>query len=218
MRRPLHSEGDARATRHVDRRAAIMIRFARRRRSDVRGAPLGGPDAADAGARAAGTGVPHRHDRRAPRHRRARQARTSRARPAAGRDHGPRGRRHARGQVLPPRRGRAGGCDSRDTAEAGVVQPDPLRRITLVSLVFDHLSQNGRTLALKAAQDYLRRPMPPGQWTAVFTLDNRLHMQHDFSRDTTALLAAVERASTASRKRRRRCRRRAASRRARPAR
>ena len=82
-------------------------------------------------------------------------------------------------------------------AEAGVIQPDPLRRITLVSLVFDHLSQNGRTMALKAAQDYLRRPMPPGQWTAVFTLDNRLHMQHDFSRDTTALLAAVERASTA---------------------
>ena len=82
-------------------------------------------------------------------------------------------------------------------AEAGVVQPDPLRRITLVSLVFDHLSQNGRTMALKAAQDYLKRPMPPGQWAAVFTLDNRLHMQHDFSRDTTALLAAVERASTA---------------------
>ena len=31
---------------------------------------------------------------------------------------------------------------------------------------------------------------------AVFTLDNRLHMQHDFSRDTTALLAAVDRATT----------------------
>ena len=82
-------------------------------------------------------------------------------------------------------------------AQAGVVQPDPLRRITLVSLVFDHLSQNGRKLAQKAAQDFLKRPMPPGQWIAVFTLDNRLHMQHGFSRDTTALLAAVERASTA---------------------
>jgi len=81
-------------------------------------------------------------------------------------------------------------------AQAGVVQPDPLRRITLVSLVFDHLSQNGRKLAQKAAQDFLKRPMP-GQWIAVFTLDNRLHMQHGFSRDTTALLAAVERASTA---------------------
>jgi VWFA-related protein len=82
-------------------------------------------------------------------------------------------------------------------AQAGVVQPDPLRRITLVSLVFDHLSQNARKLAQKAAQDFLKRPMPPGQWIAVFTLDNRLHMQHGFSRDTTALLAAVERASTA---------------------
>jgi len=81
--------------------------------------------------------------------------------------------------------------------EAGVVQPDPLRRITLVSLVFDHLTQNGRKMALKAAQDYLKKPMPPGQWTAVFTLDNRLRMQHDFSRDTPALLAAVDRANTA---------------------
>src|SRR5262245_43644283 len=40
-------------------------------------------------------------------------------------------------------------------AEPGTVQPDPLRRITLVSLVFDHLSQNARTLAGKSAQDFL---------------------------------------------------------------
>jgi VWFA-related protein len=83
--------------------------------------------------------------------------------------------------------------------QAGVAQPDPLRRITLVSLVFDHLSQNGRKLAQAAAQDFLKRSMPPGQWVAVFTLDNRLHMQHGFSRDTATLLAAVDRASTAVR-------------------
>jgi VWFA-related protein len=82
-------------------------------------------------------------------------------------------------------------------AATGVAQPDPLRRITLVSLVFDHLSQNGRKLAQKAAHDYLSKPMPPGQWAAVFSLDNRLHMRQDFTRDVAALNAAVDQASTA---------------------
>ena len=93
--------------------------------------------------------------------------------------------------------GRPGAEAAAAPPQAGVVQPDPLRRITLVSLVFDHLSQNGRKLAQTAAQDFLKRSMPPGQWVAVFTLDNRLHMQHGFSRDTATLLAAVDRASTA---------------------
>ena len=83
-------------------------------------------------------------------------------------------------------------------APPGVAQPDPLRRLTLVSLVFDHLSQNGRKMAQKAARDYLSKPMPAGQWIAVFTLDNRLHMQQDFTRDTAALAAAIDRASTAA--------------------
>jgi VWFA-related protein len=81
------------------------------------------------------------------------------------------------------------------TPQPGVAQPDPLRRITLVSLVFDHLSQNGRKLAQRAAQDYLSKPMPPGQWAAVFALDNRLHMLQDFSRDPVRLTAAVDRAA-----------------------
>jgi VWFA-related protein len=81
------------------------------------------------------------------------------------------------------------------TPGSGVVQPDPLRRVTLVSLVFDHLSQNGRKLAQKAAQDFLKKPMPTGQWVAVFSLDNRLHMLQDFSRNAGALSAAVDRAT-----------------------
>jgi VWFA-related protein len=77
--------------------------------------------------------------------------------------------------------------------QPGVSQPDPLRRITLVSLVFDHLSQNGRKLAQKAAHDYLTKPMAPGQWVAVFSLDNRLHMIQDFTRDPAQLAAAIDR-------------------------
>ena len=82
------------------------------------------------------------------------------------------------------------------TPGSGVVQPDPLRRVTLVSLVFDHLGQNARKLAQKAAQDYLKKPLPTGQWVAVFSLDNRLHMLQDFSRNVGALSAAVDRATT----------------------
>jgi len=81
------------------------------------------------------------------------------------------------------------------TPGSGVVQPDPLRRVTLVSLVFDHLGQNARKLAQKAAQDYLKKPLPAGQWVAVFSLDNRLHMLQDFSRNVGALSAAVDRAT-----------------------
>ena len=82
------------------------------------------------------------------------------------------------------------------TPGSGTVQPDPLRRVTLVSLVFDHLGQNARKLAQKAAQDYLKKPLPTGQWVAVFSLDNRLHMLQDFSRNVGALSAAVDRATT----------------------
>jgi VWFA-related protein len=81
---------------------------------------------------------------------------------------------------------------------SGVVQPDPLRRVTLVSLVFDHLGQNAKKLAHKAAADFLAKPMPPGQWVAVFRLDNRLHLLQDFTRDATRLAAAVERAAAAA--------------------
>jgi VWFA-related protein len=84
------------------------------------------------------------------------------------------------------------------TQQPGVVQPDPLRRITLVSFVFDHLGQNARKLAQKAARDFLSKPMPPGQWVAVFSLDNRLHMLQDFTRDTARLSAAVDRATAAA--------------------
>ena len=99
-------------------------------------------------------------------------------------------------QVVPAGRGRAGRDGGLSTPGSGVAQPDPLRRVTLVSLVFDHLGQNARKLAQKAAQDYLKKPLPPGQWVAVFSLDNRLHMLQDFSRNAGALSAAVDRATT----------------------
>ena len=139
--------------------------------------------------------LPHRHDGGAARHRRARQARAPDPGSAPGRDHCPRGRRAARGEVVPARSRARPADGGLSTPGSGVVQPDPLRRVTLVSLVFDHLGQNARKLAQKAAQDYLKKPLPTGQWVAVFSLDNRLHMLQDFSRNVGALSAAVDRAT-----------------------
>lgn len=83
------------------------------------------------------------------------------------------------------------------TLPAGSLQPDPLRHITLVTLVFDHLTQNGRQLARRAALDYVKRGLPPGHWVSVFTLDQRLRLSQDFTREPQTLAGAVERATAA---------------------
>ena len=73
---------------------------------------------------------------------------------------------------------------------------DSTPRVTLISLVFDHLGQNARQLALKAAQDYLKTPLPGTHRVAVFSLDQRLRMLQGFTRDAEALSAAVTRATS----------------------
>jgi VWFA-related protein len=93
-----------------------------------------------------------------------------------------------------------GGTDTtaNGTASAASTGPhaDALRRITLVSLVFHHLGQNARQLALKAARDYLASPLPETHRIAVFSLDQRLRMLQGFTRDVAALSAAVTRATS----------------------
>lgn len=77
---------------------------------------------------------------------------------------------------------------------ASTMRPDPLRRITLVTLVFDRLGQNARQLARQAALDFVSKDFPPGQWISVFTLDDRLTLRQDFTRDRAALTRAIDRA------------------------
>ena len=96
--------------------------------------------------------------------------------------------------------GTAVGAAPADAASAatlpGAGRPDGPRRVTLISLVFDHLGQNARQLALKAAQDYLATPLPATHWVAVFSLDQRLRMRQGFTQDTSAIAAAVVRATS----------------------
>jgi VWFA-related protein len=76
--------------------------------------------------------------------------------------------------------------------------PDALRYPTLVTLVFDHLPQNGRAMARRAALRFLEGERPPMQWVAVFVLEQRLRLVQPFTQDRDALRASVDRATAAS--------------------
>jgi VWFA-related protein len=76
-------------------------------------------------------------------------------------------------------------------------QPDALRYPTIVTLVFDHLTQNSRTLARRAALQFVARGMPANQWVAVYALDQRLRLAQTFTRDPDALRSAIDRATAA---------------------
>ncbi|MEN3339334.1 MAG: hypothetical protein V7647_3010 [Acidobacteriota bacterium] len=76
--------------------------------------------------------------------------------------------------------------------------PDALRYPMLVTLVFDHLTQNSRTLARRAALQFVSREMPANQWVAVYALEQRLRLAQTFTRDPEALRGAIDRATTAS--------------------
>jgi VWFA-related protein len=73
--------------------------------------------------------------------------------------------------------------------------PDALRYPALVTLVFDHLTQNGRTLARRAALQFVSRELPANQWVAVYSLEQRLRISQPFTRDSGALKQAIERAT-----------------------
>jgi VWFA-related protein len=77
----------------------------------------------------------------------------------------------------------------------GEARPDASRYPTLVTLVFDHLTQNSRVLARRAALQFLMREIPPDEWVAVYALDQRLRLAQTFTRDSVALRSAIERAT-----------------------
>jgi VWFA-related protein len=86
----------------------------------------------------------------------------------------------------------------RDPASNAGSVPDARRYPTLVTLVFDHLTQNGRTLARRAALQFLARDMPANQWVAVYLLEQRLSLAQPFTQDAAAVRRAIERATAAA--------------------
>ena len=80
----------------------------------------------------------------------------------------------------------------------GSDQPDALRYPTLITFVFDHLTQNGRALARRAAIQFVSRELAANQWVAVYGLEQRLRLAQPFSRDAPELRSAIERATMVS--------------------
>ena len=85
---------------------------------------------------------------------------------------------------------------STDAANSSDKVPDALRYPTLVTLVFDHLTQNSRVLARRAALQFVARELAPNQWVAVYALEQRLRLAQTFTRDGAALRSAIERATS----------------------
>jgi VWFA-related protein len=71
---------------------------------------------------------------------------------------------------------------------------DAVRSPTLVTLVFDSLDAEGRLFARKAALDLVQAQDRPDLVFSVFLVGNRLRLLQQFTRDRTAVAAAVERA------------------------
>ncbi len=93
-------------------------------------------------------------------------------------------------------------AETRSTVEpapAAAGQPDALRLPTLITMVFDHLTQNSRSLARKAALQFVSRGIPEDQWVAVFSLEQRLRLEQAFTRDADAIRRAIERATRGAR-------------------
>jgi VWFA-related protein len=79
---------------------------------------------------------------------------------------------------------------------AGATQPNPLRNINLVTLVFDQLNVDGRKLSAEAAKAFLHSQLRENTYCAVFMIDRRLYVLQQFTNDRAKLEQAIDRATS----------------------
>lgn len=72
---------------------------------------------------------------------------------------------------------------------------DPLRQVRLVTLVFEGLGQDGRTLARQAALDLIKTDAAPNVYFGVFSVDHKLSVLQQYTADRERLKKAIERAT-----------------------
>jgi VWFA-related protein len=78
--------------------------------------------------------------------------------------------------------------------EAAGLQPDPNRQVSLVTLVFDKVLDN-RLLCRQAALDFLANHMESNVWMSVFSIDQRLDLRQEFTKDPYLVKQAILRAT-----------------------
>lgn len=76
--------------------------------------------------------------------------------------------------------------------------PDSLRQMRLVTLIFDQMDLNARRMARQAALELLKQEFPRNVYMSVFRLDNRLQAVEPFTNDRELLREAIERVTAES--------------------
>src|ERR1035438_1557470 len=79
-------------------------------------------------------------------------------------------------------------------ARAAANPASPLRKINLVSLVFEALGAEGRRIAAQAANDFLANEVDQNTYIGVFALNHRLALLQQYTNDPALLKRAVDRA------------------------
>src|SRR5438094_7461650 len=82
------------------------------------------------------------------------------------------------------------------SAASGGSKALDLRRVRLVSLVFERLDNDARRLARQASLEFLKNELAQNVYIAVFIIDQKLHLVQQFTNDRDLLREAIEGAST----------------------
>jgi VWFA-related protein len=80
------------------------------------------------------------------------------------------------------------------TAPAG--GREPFSNISLVAMVFDHLSTEGRNLAQKAANSFVDESLQPDDLVSVCVVDKSLRVVQQYTNDAPLLKQAIDRATS----------------------
>jgi VWFA-related protein len=73
---------------------------------------------------------------------------------------------------------------------------NPLKAVNLVCLVFVNLDAFTKTYAITAVKDFLKSPIQPDTWIAVFNLESQLVVLQPFTTDRNEVMSAANRAFT----------------------
>jgi VWFA-related protein len=77
----------------------------------------------------------------------------------------------------------------------GATALNPLRQVRLVTLAFERLGQDGRTLSRQAALDLLKNETGPNLYFGVFAIDQRLAVLQQYTSDKELVKKAILRAT-----------------------
>jgi VWFA-related protein len=75
-------------------------------------------------------------------------------------------------------------------------QPDPIRQINLVTLVFENMDVQGRKLAQEGAMQFLKSELRSNVFVAVYVIDQRLMILQPFTNDKERLREAIDKATS----------------------